>query len=350
MSNTTKADLLMVLVTLLAAVGWMFSKEAVSQMPPLMFMGIRFLLAGMLLAFLGSRLLRQMTRAQYLRSIRVGLAFSVAMCFWVLGLHRAEHVGEGAFLTSLSVVVVPLLARMLFQEAQPATTWLALPVAIAGLALLSLQHGFRPDPGQWFFVLSATTFAFYYTLNTRAATQRQMQALDGQVLDGQVPDGRTLDGQAPDGQEPNGQKAHEQQSERSQHEDPLREHPPIPVLALTSIALLTVGTVTSTLSLIMEPWQATLETFTPGLAGWVLASALVATALRFFVQTWAQSLSNHSHGVVILILEPVWVALFAALWFGETMSLQQVAGCSLIFVALLVNRWGAVRKLLKAWL
>ncbi|HAC27886.1 MAG TPA: EamA family transporter, partial [Marinobacter hydrocarbonoclasticus] len=86
----------------------------------------------------------------------------------------------------------------------------------------------------------------------------------------------------------------------------------------------------------------------PMLYVWVLASALIATAGRFLLQTYAQSLSVNSHGVVILVLEPVWVAVFAVAWFGETMTLLQMAGCALIFAALLVNRWSALSRAIKA--
>lgn len=41
--------LLMVLVTLLAAAGWLFSKEAIRELPPAAFIGSRFLLAALLL-------------------------------------------------------------------------------------------------------------------------------------------------------------------------------------------------------------------------------------------------------------------------------------------------------------
>ena len=51
MSDTHKSDLLLVVVTLFAAISWMFSKEAVLLMPPLMFMAARFLIAGTVLAF-----------------------------------------------------------------------------------------------------------------------------------------------------------------------------------------------------------------------------------------------------------------------------------------------------------
>ncbi len=40
-------------LTLLAGISWIFSKEAVLLMPPLLFMALRFLLAGLVLAGVG---------------------------------------------------------------------------------------------------------------------------------------------------------------------------------------------------------------------------------------------------------------------------------------------------------
>jgi len=231
------------------------------------------------------------------------------MSFWVMGLFHVTHIGEGAFLTSLGVVIVPVIARVIFQEAQPISTWFAIPVAVGGLALLSLKNGFRPEIGQVFFVIAAFIFALYFTLNTRAANQRTVINRRGESV----------------------------------------EKHRVPALPLTAIALLTVGTVTLTESALLEPWTPTIENFSGILAGWVIASAVVGTAGRFLLQTYAQSLATHSHGVVILVLEPVWVALFAAGWFSESMSATQLAGCGLIFLALLINRWGVLSKAIKGW-
>ncbi|WP_372971805.1 DMT family transporter [Marinobacter sp.] len=309
LSNTHKSDLLLVLVTLMAAISWMFSKEAVLLMPPLMFMAMRFLLAGSVLAVIAWPSLKRLSLDQIKRSAGVGLVFGVAMTCWVMGLFHATHVGEGAFLTSLGVVIVPVLARVVFREEQPLSTWFAIPVAVSGLALLSLKNGFRPEIGQLFFVGAAFIFALYFTLNTRAANQRTVVNNRGESV----------------------------------------EKHRVPALPLTSIALLTVGTVTLVESTLLEPWTPTLENFSGILAMWIIASAIVGTAGRFLLQTYAQSLSAHSHGVVILVLEPVWVALFAAGWFSETMSATQLAGCGLIFLALLINRWGVISKAVKGW-
>jgi drug/metabolite transporter (DMT)-like permease len=310
MSDAHKSDLLLVVVTLLAAISWMFSKEAILLMPPLMFMAARFLIAGFFLMLAAWPALKHLSRDQLRRSAGVGLVFGVAMSFWVMGLFHATSMGEGAFLTSLGVVIVPIIARVIFKETQPVSTWLAIPIAIAGLALLSLKNGFRLEAGQIFFITGATGFALYFTLITRITNQTTVVNRRGETI----------------------------------------EKSKVPALPLTVIVLLVVGLVTTLESLVLEPWQPTVSNPAPLLFWWVLASAVIGTAGRFLTQTYAQSLSVHSHGVVILILEPVWVALFAAGWFGEIMSGIQLAGCGLIFMALIVNRWSVLVKALKTWL
>ncbi|AFP31227.1 DMT family transporter [Marinobacter sp. BSs20148] len=308
MTNVHKPDLILVGVTLLAATSWIFSKEAILLMPPLLFMALRFLIAGGFLAAFAYRPLARLSGDQVKRGVGVGLVFGVAMSCWVMGLFHATSMGEGAFITSLGVVIVPIIARLLFKEAQPASTWFAIPVAVAGLAFLSLGNGFQPEPAQIFFAMAASIFALYFTLNTRAANQRTAVNRHGNTIAKQR----------------------------------------IPALPLTAIALLTVGLVTLVESLVTEPWQPTFSDPPPLLIWWILASAIVGTAGRFLAQTYAQSLSTHSHGAVILMIEPVWVSLFAAGWFGEIMTPVQLAGCGLIFAALIVNRWGVLSSAIRA--
>ena len=63
--------LLMVLVTLLAAAGWLFSKEAIRELPPAAFIGSRFLLAALLLLPLAWLREPPPTRAQLVRASRL---------------------------------------------------------------------------------------------------------------------------------------------------------------------------------------------------------------------------------------------------------------------------------------
>lgn len=307
MKPTTQSDLLLIVVTLIAAMGWVFSKEAIALMPPLLFMALRFLLAAVFLACLGYQPLRQLTLEHIARSARVGLVFAVAMLFWVLGLAYSETMGEGAFLTSLGVLLVPVVARVFFAEPMPRSTWLALPVAFLGLLLLSLARGFSLSWGQGFYLIAALGLAVFFTLNTRAATLSR---------------GKTSAGQA------------------------AKTFSAVDPLALTIISLTAVGVLTFLASVLIEPWNSSTLQWSPALGAWLLASALIATAARFWLQTYAQSLTTQTSGAVLLILEPLWVTLFAALWFAETLLPLQWLGCLMIFLALLVNRWQVLRSII----
>ena len=283
-----KGDLLLVLVTLLAACGWIFSREAVAGFEPLLFMGIRFTGAGLLLALIGAGALVRLDRYQWLVAIRVGILFGIAMAFWVTGLKLTTHVGIGAFLNSLGLVLVPLISLM-FGDRPGLSVYLSLPFAIAGLACLSLDSEFRLGLAEACFLTAAFIIGLMFILNSRAATR-------------------------------------------------------IPAIPLTAIQLLVTGLITGILSLLFETGNLDQPR---AIWGWLLASMLIATALRFLLQTRAQGMAPPAHSAIIMTLEPVWTAMLAVVWLGERMTGLQFGGCALIFIAMLVNRWPAVRLWLK---
>ena len=287
-----KADLILVGATLVAAAGWIFSKESLAGLPPLLFVGVRFLLAGVVLMAFSWRQLRLLDRAGWRGSVLVGALFTLAMMLWIKGLEHASHLGEGAFISSLGAVLVPVVARLFFGEHPPRIAWVAMPVAMVGFAFLSLEHGFRFEPGQWLFLAAALVFAVLINLNGRVVRQ-------------------------------------------------------VPPLALSAVQVSMVGVLVLPLSALYESWPAAVSL---PVLGWVLASALIATTLRFFIQLYGQSLTTPSHASMILMLEPMWTAMLAAGWFGERMSAQQFVGCALIFSALVLSRWRVVRGVLKTLL
>lgn len=285
-----KADLLLFLTTLIATAGWIFSKEALAGLPPLLFVGTRFLLAGLLLGVFSKAQLRALDRRSLGGALLVGALFAVAMVLWIMGLAHSSHMGEGAFIASLGVVMVPVFARLFFGEHPPLSTWLALPVSLAGFAFLSLQHGFRVETGQLFFFGAALVFSLLFNVNSHVVRR-------------------------------------------------------VPVLALSTIQVLVVGVLVLPLALVIEPWP---QAVAPAVLGWLAASAFLATTLRFLLQLHGQSLTTPSHAAIILMLEPMLTAMAAAWWYGETMTASQFTGCLLIFLALVLSRWTWIRSLLRA--
>ena len=276
-----RADLLLVLVTLLAGAGWVFSKHALEGLPPLLFMGVRFALAAVVLGGFGARALGRLDRRALVVAGLPGLVMAIAMMCWILGLQRAEHIGVGAFICSLSVILVPVFGRLMFGTEVARSTWSAALMACAGMAFLFLQGGLRFSPADLFFLASACALAVQLNLNARIAARMS-------------------------------------------------------ALALTTVQLAIVGLVLLAVSAGGERWPAGVG---GDIFGWVLASSLLATALRFLLLMKAQRVASAAHAALIMTLEPVWVAAIAALVLGDSMTARQAMGCSLIFLALLISRW-----------
>lgn len=284
LSNHVKADILLLITTVLAGAGWIMSKEALAGFAPLLFISMRFALAGLILMPFHAKALARLSYGQWKGCVLVGLFFGCGMVFWVLGLKLATHIGVGAFLASLGVVLVPLLG-FFFGDRPGRYVYYSLPCVVAGLACLSLDSSFSIGWGELCFLGAALFLALMFITNSKVSSKT-------------------------------------------------------PTGPLTTIQLVVTGMVTLLVSAIFETW------YLPesgAVWGWFVASVLIGTILRFSIQTRGQSMAPISHAAIIMTLEPVWAALMAAAWLGDSMSGLQMTGCGLIFMAMLVNRWPAVR-------
>lgn len=287
-AHAWRADVYLLVSTLLAGLGWIFSKEVVSAWPPLLFLGVRFFLGGLLLLPFAWPAVKQLKALEFKIILRVGLIFSLGMILWMWGLTHAQHLGVGAFLNTLAIVLVPVIA-MAYGERPNILVWLALPLSMLGMACLFLESHFALGIGEIAFIVAAVVFALSFTLTSQAAYH-------------------------------------------------------LPVLALTSLQLMIVGVISLMLSAGLEAWSFQQPT---SLWIWLILSIVVSTSGRFLIQIKGQGLAPASHAILILSLEPVWVAIMAALWFGESMSALQITGCALIFAAVLMSRWKVIWQLLK---
>lgn len=285
--HTWRADLYLLITTLLAGLGWIFSKEVVSVWPPFLFLGVRFFLGGLLLLPFAWAGIQQLKTVEFKIILRVGLLFALGMVLWMFGLAHAQHLGVGAFLNTLAIVLVPMIA-MAYGERPSVLVWLALPLAILGMAFLFLENHFALGVGEMAFLAAAVVFALSFTLTSQAAYH-------------------------------------------------------LPILALTSIQLMIVGVVGLLLSAGLEAWNFQQPA---SLWFWLVLSIVISTSGRFLLQIKGQALAPASPAILILTLEPVWVAIMALLWFGESMSVLQMIGCGLIFTAVLLSRWKVIWQLL----
>lgn len=276
-----KGEFALFIGTILASAGWFFSKFAIAEFPPVTFIGLRFLIAGLIFLPFAYHGMRVLNLTQLCCAGVVGLFFASNLITWIMALNQSNNLGEGAFMMSLSMLIAPIIAWVLFRDRPNTLFWFALPIAVLGLYfLVAGQAAFQFSDAHWLFFISSLSIAFYFVLLNRFAKQ-------------------------------------------------------IPSLVLTTIMLLMVGIICTIYAYFTESWQFSISTET-GL--WVAASILIATNLRFLIQTIGQRYCSISSSAIIMLLEPIWTLFAGLLWLNETMSTEKMVGCGLILAALMIYR------------
>lgn len=287
MYSARQADLILLLATFFAALGWVFSKEAIQGLPAFGFIGLRFLLASLCLLPFCLRAYRKTPWADHFRSMAVGLLLGGAISCWIYAISISDTLGEGAFIMSLSMLFVPLLAWPLFGQKPTRFFWLSLPIALLGLFLLSWTGKWVASESQLWFLAAALGLALHFNFNSRYATK-------------------------------------------------------IDPMLLTTLQLFVVGIIGTLLSLMFETWPQHIDLIT---WKWFGLSVLLATSLRYLMQTAGQRYAFAANAAIIMLLEPVWTLLLSIWIYEEAMPMNKVLGCLLLLSGLAVYRLGPLIKM-----
>ncbi|MVG13850.1 DMT family transporter [Aeromonas jandaei] len=271
--------LLMVLVTLLAAAGWLFSKEAIRELPPAAFIGSRFLLAALLLLPLAWLREPPPSRAQMLRAAGCGSLLGASLLLWVTAISQSDALGSGAFIMSVATLMAPLAAWAAFRAKPGRHYWLTLPIAIAGLLLLSSSTHWGVSLSLLWFLAAATTLGIQLAVHRHFAQS-------------------------------------------------------IAPTWLTCIQLAMTGLLGTLLSLLTEQWPE--AGVSHSIWGWFAASVLIATTLRYWLLTHALSKMTTAHAALMMLLEPVWTLILSTLFYSEPLGGAKLAGAGLVLGALVL--------------
>lgn len=285
MTRQRQADLLLVLTTLIAACGWIFSREAIAGMPVFAFLGLRFFGAALvLLPFCrGQRIALEKIR----QVIISGLWMALNLCLWIWSVSTTPSLGEGAFIMSLSMLFVPLVAWGMMNVRPARAYWECLPVAIVGLALLSLHTPITFHASQGWFLLTAFVQSINFCYTSRVARE-------------------------------------------------------VPLLPLTTVQLAITGIAGLAISALFESWT---QPFTSSTLMWLVASIFIATSLRFALQLQGQKYAAVASAAIIMVLEPLLTVIAASIWYGERLPLQKILGGVLILLAQIWFRWRMIVRL-----
>ncbi|KGQ70517.1 hypothetical protein A1D23_01615 [Chelonobacter oris] len=278
--KTYYGEWMLLMVTMLAALSWLFSKYALLELPPAGFIGVRFFIAALLFLPFACPQLKHLSNVQLKNALTVGICFSLFQFLWVQGMNHAENIGEGAFIVSLSMLLAPLISWTLFRHRLQYMFWFCLPLAGGGLFLLASETGLAFSQGNGLFLLSSLMLATFFVLNNQFSKS-------------------------------------------------------VPALSLATIQLAMAGLSCGVFSLGFETWP---QTVSGAAWGWVAANIFLATGFRYLLQAIGQRRSQITNAAIIMILEPVWALLLGVALLSEVITWQKALGCFLILTALFVYR------------
>ena len=277
-SRRWQADLALAAVALIWGATFVVVKEALRDISPLLFLLLRFSLASLALAITARPLA---SRFQRIRELLRG-GFVAGLClfagYWLqtLGL-RYTTPSKSAFLTGLSIVMVPLLGGVMRRRAPPISEVAGVSFATLGMGLLTLEGGLdRINPGDLLTMGCALGFALHILAVGHWAPRVNYQALT--------------------------------------------------LVQILTTALCAAGLLWA---------ESNYLHWSPRVVVALVVTGLLATAVAFTVQAWAQQRTTPTHTALIFALEPVFAWLTSYVVTGERLSLRQTAGAFLILAGIL---------------
>ena len=145
-------------VTIIWGGGFVASEMALETLTPFQIMAVRFVIAAALMAGMGGKHLKSITREEIRCGFFLGAALFGAFALQIIGLQYTTP-SKNAFLTATNVVMVPFIALVIYRKKIEARSLVGAVMAIAGAGVLSLSQDFSLGLGDGLTLLCAVCFA-----------------------------------------------------------------------------------------------------------------------------------------------------------------------------------------------
>jgi drug/metabolite transporter (DMT)-like permease len=279
--KSVQADLALVLVTVIWGSTFTIVKSALAQVSPMLFIALRFWIATLVCIPLMARAVRKISRETLRRGTVLAVLLLGGFIFQTLGLQSSTP-SKSAFITSLSVLLVPISGFLLFKHRPRLQTGIGILLATIGLGFLTLDRlELSFSYGDTLTLICAVFFALHILFVGRyspVSDYRQLVLLQVTICAGA------------------GSLA-----------TPIFDQPPFLV------------------------WDVRCSFY-------LIITGVLATALGFYVQNRAQRFTTPNRTALIFSLEPVFAALFAYLILGHTPTAKEWAGGALILSGILLSQ------------
>jgi len=222
-------------------------------------------------------------------TVAAGIICGLVLCLGInLQLFGIVHtsVANASFITSLQVIIVPIVSLIIFRKRAAISVWVSVAVAIAGMYFLSLSGGFYVNVGDVFVFLCAFASAGHILLISRYSPVHNASVL-------------------------------------------------------VCIQFFVVSVVSFVLAFIFEsPQVAAIFAAAP----YVLYTGVLSSGVAYILVTKAQKTTDATVVAVLCSFEAVVATLAGLFLLSQFLTPRELVGCALIFVAILVAQMPAKAK------
>lgn len=257
--------LLLVVTTIIWGTTFPLLKDAITNISPSVLICSRFLVAAIAFLPFCGKLNQQLVRD----GVILGVTLFVAFATQIIGLETTSA-NRAAFITSLNVILVPILASA-FNKPVSIKAFLAAGIAIAGIGVMSWEGGSLVVGDIWVFGC-AVSYAIYILV------------LDSVTL----------------------------------------KHQAIKLTAVQLVVVAVLGIVWA-----LPEFFGQIPKISSNL-GVILYLGLIATAATILIQAVAQRKVSATQTAIIYTLEPVFAAIFAFWLLGESLGVRGLLGAGMV--------------------
>ncbi|MGO4256334.1 DMT family transporter [Marmoricola sp. RAF53] len=258
--------------------------DLVERVPVVDFLAVRFTIASAAMVLLAPRAIGRLSPEVRKHALVLGCLYGVAQILQTAGLAHTPASVSG-FITGMYVVFTPFLAAAILHTRITRSTWIAVLLAVAGLAVLTL-NGLSAGYGEALTLVAAGLYALHIV--GLGAWSSPADAIGMAILQ---------------------------------------------CLVIAAICLVAAVPGGITLPDTTSDWLA------------VIYMALFAGAAALLGQTWAQAHLPPTRSAIIMSMEPVFAAFFAVVLGGESMTLRMLAGGAMVLGAMLLVELAPRRKI-----
>ena len=291
MSKKMRGNLMLLLTALIWGTAFVAQSAGMDHVQPFTYNGIRTLIGGIVLIpviLLFDRLKPADTRPSaeeqkvinknsLVGGLCCGTVLCIASCLQQFGVSMTTA-GKAGFITALYIVIVPLMG-VFIKKKIPKIIWLCVAIAVAGFYLLCVKEGFSIGTGD----LLVLCCAFFFSIHIMVIDHFTAGKVDG--------------------------------------------------VRMSCVQFLVAGIMAIVLMFLFE--QPTLASIWDARVS-ILYAGVMSCGVAYTLQILGQKDTDPTTATLLMSLESVFAALSGWVLLNESLSLKELFGCALVFVAVIL--------------